>query len=317
MVFSGLKSGKLRLHPHITPGWSGQSEAAERLVLTGFSNLELEFLPTSPVEACIAFDSGIDEKFLDCRESQEKVAVLWEPREINENGFESLQQNIGDINLLLTHDEDLLEMFPAKADFLPIGGSYLTKTDRLRTKKRQLVSISASKKRWLPGHRLRHDVISKFQGFGLHLYGTAYRKYRSPATPHSKFMFSIVIENVWEERFFTEKLLHAMLFRTVPIYWGSPKLPKIFDEAGVIRFESLDELGVILTSLSKGLYEGMLPAVLANQKAALEYSSCELNIQRVVANRYSIERLAKVSAQTFFAKPEKLFAGRSRFAPQS
>ena len=308
----------MRLHPHITEGWSGQPGSAKSLVLTGFSDLILEFSPSGPAEACIAFDSALDQRFLSCDESRIKIGVLWEPLEINQVGHEFVRQNITSLEMLLTHDERLLEEFPDAASYLPVGGSYFASTDRLLTRRKtRLVSISASTKRRLPGHQLRHQVIERFAKAGIDCFGRAFRTYRSPSVPHRKYLFSIVIENVFEERFFTEKLIHACLYKTVPIYWGAKTLPTEFDEAGILRFEDIDQLSEILPKLGPELYRKMESSVEINQLAALEYASCEINIQRVVAKHFALGDLESVSVQDYFPNPTSLLAGRSRFLPDS
>lgn len=317
-VETQTKSASITLHPHTSEGWSGQADLATHLVLnSGFSNLRLEYCPSVSPTACIAFDTGIDSDFLRCRESHAKIAVLWEPASINGYGHASVRKWVYDIDLLLTHDERLIEEFPGKAKFLPVGGSYLWRKELLSSRRKsKLVSISASKKNNLPGHKLRHEVIARFRSSGLKPFGTAYRKYKSPGVPYRNFLFSVVIENCREEgNFFTEKLIHPLLFRTVPIYWGARELPRAFDEAGIIRFETPDDLAEILARIGRGLYEEILPFVLSNQRAALEFSSSELNIQRIVAEHFGVEHLSAVAARSFFADPDSLLHGKSRFTP--
>ena len=56
------------------------------------------------------------------------------------------------------------------------------------------------------------------------------------------YRYSVVIENVQEVDYFTEKLLDCMLCGTLPIYWGAPNIEKYFDVAGMIICNSLIDL---------------------------------------------------------------------------
>lgn len=62
-----------------------------------------------------------------------------------------------------------------------------------------------------------------------------------PAAPAAKLgalgsMFHLVVENVSQRDYFTEKLLDCLLTLTLPIYWGCPNLGEYFDLQGIIHF---------------------------------------------------------------------------------
>jgi hypothetical protein len=52
-----------------------------------------------------------------------------------------------------------------------------------------------------------------------------------------------------QDYYFTEKLIDCFLMETVPVYWGCPGIGSIFDERGILRFETPDEL---MRSLAHG-----------------------------------------------------------------
>ena len=61
-----------------------------------------------------------------------------------------------------------------------------------------------------------------------------------PALPAAKLllfdaMFSLAVENVAQDDYFTEKLLDCFLTRTVPIYWGCPNAAAYFDPEGIVH----------------------------------------------------------------------------------
>ena len=85
-----------------------------------------------------------------------------------------------------------------------------------------------------------------------------------------EYCFSVAMENVRENYYFTEKLIDCFLTETIPIYWGCPKIGEIFDVRGMFTFEDLDELKLILSGLSFKKYEEMLPFAIENKKSCLE-----------------------------------------------
>ena len=43
-------------------------------------------------------------------------------------------------------------------------------------------------------------------------------------------------------KYFTEKLIDALITKTVPIYWGAPYIGDFYDNRGIIHFEDENEL---------------------------------------------------------------------------
>ena len=74
-------------------------------------------------------------------------------------------------------------------------------------------------------------------------------------------MFNVVIENVNHNNWYN-KIGDNFATKTVPIYWGCPNLAKFgYDESGIIRFSTKEELLDILNNLTPEKYYEMLPAI--------------------------------------------------------
>lgn len=61
----------------------------------------------------------------------------------------------------------------------------------------------------------------------------------------SRYKFTIAFENSCSDGYTTEKLTHALMARTIPIYWGNPKVTRDFDSACLVNchaFGSFDEV---------------------------------------------------------------------------
>ena len=82
-------------------------------------------------------------------------------------------------------------------------------------------------------------------------------------------MFSISIENIKSDYYFTEKLFDCLLTGTIPIYYGCPSLHKFFDKRGIINFGTKEECIQIIKNLSIKKYKNMFPYIKKNFHIAL------------------------------------------------
>lgn len=121
------------------------------------------------------------------------------------------------------------------------------------------------------GYSLRMDVARMcIELEHVDCYGKGINPIESKLDGLGKYAFSIAMENVQEDFYFSEKLIDCLLSDTVPIYWGCPAITALFDERGMILFSSLDELADILASLSMERYREMLPYVRKNRDIAIQ-----------------------------------------------
>lgn len=74
-------------------------------------------------------------------------------------------------------------------------------------------------------------------------------------------MFNVVIENVKYNNWYN-KIGDNFATKTIPIYWGCPNISDFgYDERGIIRFQTTDELLDIVNNLTPETYQQMLPYV--------------------------------------------------------
>ncbi|MEE9367509.1 MAG: hypothetical protein V3V05_01465 [Pontiella sp.] len=171
---------------------------------------------------------------------------------------------------VFTYDKRLLDC-GNKFAFCPLGGSWIKREDWMVYPKSTNLSILASPKNDLPGHQLRHKVIAKHQAEMDGLFGNPHNFVKDKIDALRDFRYSIVIENQRLDYYFSEKIIDAFASGTVPIYWGCPSLGKFFNMDGIIHFETLEELEMIIPTLSQDDYERRLPAIIENFASALEY----------------------------------------------
>tara|TARA_B100000287_G_scaffold433895_1_gene496797 strand:+ start:108 stop:998 length:891 start_codon:yes stop_codon:yes gene_type:complete len=178
------------------------------------------------------------------------------------------------LDLIMTNDKSIIEKYPDKARFIPFGGGWIKKENQSTEKpKSRLVSMIYSSKKQELGHMLRHDIANNIPG--LDLFGNG-----SPTPIEYKeigltdFMFTIVIENIRTNDYFTEKLIDPFLTGTIPIYWGCPNIGEYFNTDGMIILKNtppLYDVEKIIKHLSVEKYKDMTDAMLDNFVTAKNY----------------------------------------------
>ena len=85
--------------------------------------------------------------------------------------------------------------------------------------------------------------------------------------------FHLAIESTKVKNYFTEKLIDALITKTVPIYWGCPNIGDFFNEKGIIQVDSIEDIMKTIDELTPETYESMLPYIEENFEIAKEYAS--------------------------------------------
>jgi len=84
--------------------------------------------------------------------------------------------------------------------------------------------------------------------------------------------FHIAIESHVIENYFTEKLIDALITKTVPIYCGCPNIGEFFDVRGMIIVDNHEDIIESCNKLNQDSYEKMLPFIEYNYKKAKQYA---------------------------------------------
>lgn len=200
-----------------------------------------------------------------------KVSLIFaEPRAVHGRHMRLLRLTHRRFHRILTADETLLAQIP-NALFFPFGSTWLSKGRDLDLTKTAMCSLIASAKRALEGHELRHAVVDWLRQTGqpVEIMGRGYRPFADKSEGLAPYRYSVVIENVRERNYFSEKLIDALLCETVPIYWGCPNIGDFFDPGAMIPCTSLQEVQQAIAAMSEADYAARLP-VLRRQRAAAE-----------------------------------------------
>ena len=106
------------------------------------------------------------------------------------------------------------------------------------------ISLIASLKNDLEGHKLRHKLISFDISHNNQLLtplGRAYEKFNDMVTALAPFKYSVVVENSIEPHYFSEKILNCLACKTIPIYWGHKSVKQYFDTSNWLFFSDLED----------------------------------------------------------------------------
>lgn len=222
--------------------------------------------------------------------AKHKVGLIIEPASISTEPYQRARNKEfqNKFDFIFTHNQMLINSNPEKFKFYPFMGCWIEKNERRIHEKTRNVSIIASAKRETVGHNLRHEAIAALRG-KMSVYGRGYRTVASKLEALGPYRFSVVIENEKSQHWFTEKLCDCFATGTVPIYWGAPTIGQFFDERGIIQFNTVQELGEILTNLTENDYIDRLDAVKINLAKNEEHGFLPDNyIYSVIKQHYNL-----------------------------
>lgn len=202
--------------------------------------------------------------------------VLAEPSAINTRHLGLLRLSHRRFFRVLSFNEDLLGRIP-NGIFFPLGTTWVPEWRDLPRNKTAMCSLIASAKRDSRGHKLRHAVVdwARDTDQDIEVMGRGYTPFEAKADGLAPYRYSVVIENVREKNYFSEKLVDAVLCNTVPIYWGCPNLERFLDPAGIVQCQSLAEVQSAVAAMSLDDYADRLPRLQAIQPVLAGYCDLE------------------------------------------
>lgn len=173
---------------------------------------------------------------------------------------------------ILSADPDLARTVP-NAEVFAFGSTWVPDWESLDTSKSRNLSIIASSKKYLAGHKLRHKCVDWMveNNVDVDVMGRGYKPFDTKSDGLAPYRFSVVIENTREENYFTEKLMDALLCKTVPIYWGCPNISDYFDTEGMIICQSFDDLKSAIFTANEDVYASKAAGIENNIPKAAYY----------------------------------------------
>lgn len=202
-----------------------------------------------------------------------KVSVMiMEPAAIHGMHMKALRLSWRRFHKVLNSNQALVDALP-NGVFFPFGSTWVPDWASLDVTKTKMCSLIASTKRSQEGHLLRHAVADWItaEGHDVDLLGGGYAPFKDKSDGLAPYRYSVVIENVAEQNYFTEKLVDAILCNTVPIYWGCPNIEQFFDTSGMIICQNASDLHRAIAAMSEADYAARLPKLLGAKSQAAHY----------------------------------------------
>lgn len=204
---------------------------------------------------------------VDIFNNKKKYAWIIESPVITPSAYDFIKNNYYKFDLIFTFSKELLNI-SKKFILIPYGGCWIDTEDRKVHEKKKDVSIILSSKQTTEGHKLRHTILQRYPSIDSYGFTNPIDK---KITALKDYRFSLVIENCKQDYYFTEKLIDSFITGTIPIYWGCPSIGDFFDTDGMIIFDTIEELDVIMSNLNEELYNSKLESIKYNFEKSKKY----------------------------------------------
>jgi hypothetical protein len=217
-----------------------------------------------------------------------KFGWFCESRTVKQQIFESIKQNLdlyrNSYFKIFTCDQELINL-DRNFFVFNFAGSNLPWTPRSEFgihNKTKLVSFLCSNNSMTEGHRYRLSCAHKLKSkvdlygnvFGANSIGThnGSHYHHKPKTEAMKpYYFSIAMENMKYNSYFTEKITDCFANGVIPVYFGTDEIGKYFDLDGIILFtEKFDP-----STLSADLYQSKINAIKTNFEIVCNMESAD------------------------------------------
>lgn len=184
---------------------------------------------------------------------------------------------------VFSYDEEFLSRVP-NGIFLPYGTTWVPNWRDLQIEKTAEVSLIASGKRDHPGHKLRHNLVEyvRAEHPEVAVMGRGYTPFEQKSDGLVPFRYSVVIENVQQRNYFSEKLIDAVLCDCVPIYWGCPNIGDFMETSGMVICQTEVEMRAAIAAANAEDYSQRLPALRAIKDVAAGYDYLETRAARAL-----------------------------------
>lgn len=212
------------------------------------------------------FKSSCKNKFLWMCESRGIVPAQMEFIYSNADKLKEVYKKI------FVHDYNLLKLGPEFV-YCPAAANHTWVVNRGIHKKTKLVSMVSSGKNMCEGHRYRNDLMQSFKTKFLNIdyYGRSFNPFEKKEDVLNDYYFSIAIENEKYSNYYTEKLMDCFATGTVPIYYGTPELPKMFNMDGVIVLDNNFDA----EQLNVDLYFSKIEAIKENFERCISHQTAD------------------------------------------
>jgi hypothetical protein len=173
---------------------------------------------------------------------------------------------------IFTHDRSLLELDEIFS-YCPPAANHTWVKDRGIHKKSKMVSMVSSGKTMCEGHVYRNNKMKEFQnsGYPIDYYGKLFNPFKVKEDVLRDYHFSITIENDSYSNYYTEKIMDCFSCGTIPVYYGTPELPTMFNMDGIILLNDTFDIN----TLSSDLYFSKMDAIKDNFERCINHQTSD------------------------------------------
>lgn len=213
------------------------------------TKIEWNRVTTSGLEGDTVFTDGFLNR-AQLVDRDKNIAWLIEPQALDSGLYRRFinQRQFRNFKTILTHDEELPGLIErlCREEGTPIpriqsyflGGCWTKPENFGFHRKTKDICIIASGKTQLPGHQMRHQIISQLaQKYGIDYFGRGYESFEDMGKVLKDYRICIVVENVKNGHWVTEKLITPLTVGCDVLYYGSEEV-----ELQLNHFSSVNEL---------------------------------------------------------------------------
>ena len=233
--------------------------------------------------------------------------IMEEPKDINVYGQDFLNQFA---NVITSQDiEGSFKVFHEQQSIRwfygwdAINSRYSETYDSLSKEefpsKTKLISLISSTKKFCPGHLKRIDFAKKAgRLLGADVYGWGLKDFACKKDVIKPYKYHVVIENSYEDDYWTEKLSDCYLGWAFPIYCGCTNIEKYFDENSFFCVDISDPVIAskkIMDFIKSHDYEASKPFIRESRERVLNEYNFFPNAVRLCKNNDS--KTAKITVK--------------------
>lgn len=220
-----------------------------------------------------------------------KIFIQLDPDEylhLNKSIIEKQQ----DYDFIFTFEPELLKHC-SNSILFEYGTAWVNPSNYSFPEKEFSVSFVCNSKYHNQGHFLRHKIYDnqdniiiprKFfvSSINPDKNDTFYKqkepnnKWNNPVLGKDKYplfdsMFSVCVENVKKDFYFSEKLIDCFLCKSIPVYYGCDNIVDYFNKDGIIIINDLDDFLLKTNQLNEEFYYSRKDIVEENYRKALQW----------------------------------------------
>ena len=263
------------------PGNYGPEELQGKWPTTPSKHIEWS---TDPQEIAVWVDSGgganqYNDLLLqyDKINAKHNIMVLVEPIKLCPNNYQFVQDHSDKFDLIFSTYQDFGDGSDKYNYYRGGLRSYIKPSEfNIYKKSKNICCVMSNRSGTMPGYDVRHsirDLVSRNMPTAI--------DYNNPPLQDKHigtmdYRYELVIKNE-DDKFFSEKILDAMLVGCIPIYWTSTVdyLSEAFDMNGIVTFQNEEQFFNALHAgcFTKELYQKNIEAVKYNFEQSKKYIS--------------------------------------------